>query len=171
MDRTLAPYVRSERCRKCDDFFRPLIAELARCGFADKPVQEFDCADRRFRSRVHPGVGYMVYADWKDHAWVSLHIRTDDNALTKRIFDELYADRQEIESEIAASPDPDWVWERYDRYGFSDVSIKKAGSIDDPPGELERTRAWMLDLLPKFKQVFDPRVTQIVKELAPRLDG
>ena len=30
---------------------------------------------------------------------------------------------------------------------------------------LEETRAWMIDILPKLKEIFDPRLEKILKEL------
>ena len=54
---------------------------------------------------------------------------------------------------------------------FCSISVRRDGTIDDAPEELERTRAWMLDLLPKFKQVFDPRVKEILKESRPANGG
>ena len=170
LDRTLAPYAKSARAQQHDDFFRPLIDELIRRGFADKAVQNFGHFDRLFRSAVNPGVGYEVSL-WKSAAWVSLHIRAEGNELTKRIFDELHADREEIESSIGASPGTEWEWSRRAPPTFASISIRKRGSIDDPPDELERTRAWMLDLLPQFQRVFDPRVAQILGALPPANGG
>ena len=77
----------------------------------------------------------------------------------------MQTDQDQIESSIDAGPDPEWDWRRYDRFSFASISIRKDGSIDDPPDKLEETRAWMLDLLPKLKKVFDPRLAEILREL------
>ena len=148
--------------RKYHDFYQPLIAELNRLDFADTSRYNFDHTDRFFPSRLNRGVGYAVSLEGKNSAWVTLHIRTEDNKLTKRIFDELQADREAIEARIDAGPSPDWHWRRHDRFTFSSISIRRDGSIDDPPEQLEEIRAWMLDLLPKLKEVFDPRVAKIL---------
>ena len=58
-----------------------------------------------------------------------------------------------------------------DAHNFSSINIRRNGSIDDPPEKLEETRAWMLDLLPRLKEVFDPRVQNILKELQGPKDG
>ena len=47
---------------------------------------------------------------------------------------------------------------------FSSISVRRDGSIDDPPEKLEETRVWMLGLLPKFKEIFDQRVAEILSE-------
>ena len=92
--------------------------------------------------------------------WITLHVRTEDDELTKHLFDELKFDQEQIERGVDAGPHPEWQWLRHDRYAFSTINIRIDGSIDDPPEKLEKTKAWMLDLLPKFKEAFDPRLAQ-----------
>ena len=104
-------------------------------------------------------------------AWVTLHIQTDDNELTKRIFDELLAERNDVESSIDAGADPEWHWYRHNRFTFSSANVRREGSIDDSPKELDETRAWMLDLLVKFKETFDPRVARILGGLSLESHG
>ena len=170
LDRTLAPYAKSAVWQQHDDFFRPLIAELRRARFADSATQYFDYTGRVLPSGLDDGIGYAVLF-WKDGAWVTLNICMEDKDETKRIFDRLYADRAEIEASLGAVPDAEWEWDRYARFIFSTINVRKDGTIDDPPDALERTRAWMLDLLPKFKQVFDPRVKEILEKSRPTNGG
>ena len=148
--------------QKHHDFYQPLIEELVRAGFADSAIQYYGHAGRFFRSGFHTDMGYAVSFDWRNSAWVTFHIQTEDNELTRRIFDELKAQQEDIESKINAGPSPEWHWLRHDRYTFSNINIRRDGAIDDPLEELERIRSWMLDLLPKFKEVFDPRVANIL---------
>ena len=108
---------------------------------------------------------YAVSLERND-AWVTLHIQTGDNELTKRIFDELLAKRDEVESSIDAGARPEWHWYRHDRFTFSSVNLRRDGSIADSPERLDKTRDWMLDLLVKFKEAFDPRVAEILGELS-----
>ena len=157
--RPVPPYI-----QKYDDFFQPLIGELIRTGFADKAVQNFNHTDRFFPSRLNRGVGYAATLEGND-AWVTLHISTENKQLTKRIFDELQAKQEDIESRIDARPDPEWHWRRWDKFTFSSINIRRDGSIDDSPEKLGEIRAWMLDLLPKLKEVFDPRVENILSRL------
>ena len=151
----------SPRAQQYHDFFQPLIAELILMDFADKAIHHFDYRGRFFPSRLNRGVGYAASLEGKNDAWVTLHVRTDDVGLTNRIFDELKACREDIESSIG--PGPEWHWNRWDRFTFSSINIRKDGSIDNPHGRLEETRAWMMDLLPKFKEVFDRRLDDILK--------
>ncbi len=144
------------------DFFQPLIEDLIRAGFADRAIQYYGYTGRFFRPSLQPDTGYAVSFDWRNSAWVSLHIQTWDNELSDKIFDELHDDRKDIEASIDAGASPNWQWLRHDAYSFSSISVRKDASIDDPPEKLEQVRSWMFDLLPKFKEVFDPRVSEIL---------
>ena len=92
--------------------------------------------------------------------------RDGRGARTKRIFDELEADRERIEASIDADPAPEWHWRRHDAYTFSSINVRRDGFIHDAPEQLEQTRAWMLDMLPRLQHVFDPQLARIVPGLA-----
>lgn len=152
------------------DFFDPLIATLQgpRLLFADKTVNYFNYTGRFFPSRVDPAVGYAA-SFWPknkiDQAWVTFNICLEDKTLTKQLYDALEAEKEQVQSSIGAVLESEWQWDRNDRFSFSSVSMYKAGSIDDPPDNIEATRQWMLDLLPKFKEVFEERVKRLLAEL------
>ena len=150
--------------RKYDEFFWPLLAKLHGEGFEERPVQYFGHTGRRFRSHLNPEIGYATCLV-QDGAWVLLSVRTEEKELTNHIFDTLRFDRAEIERSIDAGPAPEWHWLRFDNQMFSSIGIRRDGFIDDPLEKLEETRAWMLDLLPKFKKVFDPLLAEILKSL------
>ena len=148
--------------QKHHDFYQPLIEELIRSGFADSAIYLFGHTGRLFKPSLLANGGYAVSLESGNSAWVTLHIRTEDSELTNSIFDELKTQQEDIESKIDAGPCPDWHWNRHDTNAFSSINIRMDGSIDDPPEKLEEIRAWMLELLPKFKEVFDPRVSDIL---------
>ena len=147
--------------RRHHEFFQPIVSKLLADGFADSASQNFWYADRIFPCRLHKDIGYAVSFE-KDRVWVSLHIRLDDNLQTKQVFDELKDDCDQVQASVVAGPGTDWRWNRHDQYSFSSINIGREGSIDDPPAELEETRAWMLNLLPKLKGAFDPRLEKIL---------
>ena len=155
----------SPEAQKYHDFYRPLIAELLRSNFADKAVQRFNHTDRSFPSRIDPRVRYIVSLEGHNDAWVTFHIWMASKEEANSIFNKLYADHKAIESSIDAGPCPDWHWNRYDNFFFSSINVRRDGSIGDPPEKLEETRSWMLDLLPKFQEVFDPRVEKILADI------
>ena len=149
--------------RKYHEFFQPLITKLLGEGFADKAIQYFGHTGRLFPSRFDEKTGYAVGFS-KDGAWVSLHVRTWDSIeRNNRIFDELRESKPEIEESL----DAELVWGRFDSSSFFTIHIIKVGSIDDPPEKLEETRAWMLDQLPKLKDVLDPHLERVLKDMQP----
>lgn len=150
--------------KKYHDFYKPLIDDLVRQGFAERAIYHYGPAGRFFLPSLRQDVGYAASLESGRSAWVTLYIRTDDSELTNRIFDELLDEQTDIESTIDAGPSPDWHWLRHDGYAFCSINIKTDGAIDDPPEKLEQLRAWMLDLLPKFKEVFDPRVKDLLDQ-------
>lgn len=151
--------------QKYTDFFEPLIIELFKNGFAGRtPRKMFGNSGRYFPSVVNDGIWYAVSLEGKNEAWVTVHISTDDNELTKYLFDKLEADKNQIESKVLAHLEPKWHWRRHDSHQFSSINIRKDGNIDDPADKLEITRAWMLGLLPKLKEVFDPRIAELLSD-------
>ena len=147
--------------RRHHEFFQPIVSKLLANGFADSVHQRFNHADRTFPSRLHKGIAYAV-SFYKDRAWVSLHIELDDIQRTKQVFDELKAYREQVQESVVAGSGRDWRWNRHDSFLFSSINIVSDGSIDDPPAKLEETRAWMLDLLPKLEEAFNPHLKEIL---------
>ena len=154
----------SPEAQRYQDFFDPLLAELVRTGFAGRPVQHFDHTGRFFRSRIDPGIGYAA-SIWRGAAWVGLHIRMDGKTLTRRVFDELHADKEAIEADLPAPDGVAWSWLRHDAFAFSSINLRRDGAIHDPPDSLAETRAWMLDALPRLRAVLDPRLATILHGL------
>ena len=151
--------------QRLESFFEPVIADVARTGqFQPRPYMRFDHAGRYFRSLQNEGLSYAVSFEEMNNAWVTLHIEAGDKESTKRTFDALDSRRSQIESEILIGAESEWVWHRHDRWGFSSINVRKDGSITDPPEAQDEIRMWMLDLLKKFQEKFDPRVAAILSE-------
>ena len=153
--------------RRYRQFFAPLIAEVERAGLLQpRPYMRFGLAGRYFRSSQNEGLSYAVALEESNNAWVTLHIEAGDKELTKDIFNTLNEQRSQIESTILIDAETEWDWRRYDRWGFSSINVRRDGSINDLPAEHGETREWMLDLLKKFQEAFDPRVAAILGEEA-----
>ena len=88
------------------------------------------------------------------------------NTRRAHIFDTLHIYREQIESSLAVDPAPEWHWRRHDSHAFSSINIRRDGSINDLPEKHDETRRWMLDLLPKLKDVFEPLVAAILATAA-----
>ena len=69
---------------------------------------------------------------------------------------------QEDSEEIEASIDAEWGWKRKSDNIYN-VGLRRDGSIDDPPEQLEEISTWMLRHLLRLREVLDPRLEQILK--------
>ena len=155
-DQTISP-----RDQQFQDFFEPLITDLRRTGFAYSARKLYGSSGRSFPSGLHEGIRYAVSIEENNYAWTTLNISMPNIELTKQIFDTMKEDQTQIESSL----DADWRWHRHSGYSFSSINVRSDGSIDDPPETLEEIRAWMLDMLPKLKTIFNPRLEKILSEL------
>ena len=148
-------------------FFEPLIGTLLRSGFSRRrPIQRFDHAGRHFPSPLNPGIWYSAQLEKPNSAWVNLHIETDNKPQTKHIFDTLLQQRKQIEAAIPSDPALAWDWRRCNHLCFSTINIRTDGSILDSEDKLVGTREWMLALLPKLQDEFDPRIGEILNMTA-----
>ena len=154
--------------KKFNDFFQPLVEKLLGDGFADRAIKRFGSNDRQFASCLDASIGYRVSLEGKNDAWVTLHIQDGDKELTKLAFDDLMKEKESIE---ACIPDQEWDWRRNNRQAFSSISLRRDGSIDDPPEKLKETKQWMLENLRRFKGIFDQRVADILKKLRANSEG
>ena len=148
-----------------DAFFRPLVAELLTADFAAKAINHFNYTGRRFPSERNPGIWYAASLEGNIDAWVTLHISTADQALTKQVFKELMQNQGDIEASIDLGPAQEWHWRPHPNFLFSSINIRRDGCIDDPQEKQKETGTWMLDMLPRFKEVFESRVENILTRL------
>ena len=167
-DETMSPgRLAPPEVQKHRKFFEPLIDAVHRTGlFQPRPTQRFDHTGRYFRSLHTEGLSYAVTLSGVNDAWATLHVETGDTELTKHIFDTLYEDRRRIEAAIDVGPGSNWAWHRSDPWGFASINARRDGSINDPPERHDETRRWMLDLLPKLKDVFEPLIAEILADAA-----
>ena len=135
-DGLVQPEEASPAKRRYSEFFRPLIDEQVRSGFADRARQDFDHTERIFPSRLFRGIGYVA-AFGKRATFVGLRIRMGKKARTKHTFNELHADRAGIEAELADVPDVRWVWHRNDSFTYSSINLVRDGEVHDSPDRPE----------------------------------
>ena len=81
-----------------------------------------------------------------------------DKEFNERTFDALSQDKVQIESEV----DLELSWERLDNGKASRIAAYTDGSIGDSENDLATTRMWMVDHFLKFKEVFGPRLAELV---------
>ena len=150
------------------EFFQPLIDDLHEMGFTDR-IEAEPRSWQEFPSEVSDNITCGVCLDewWsnaeeeKGKAWVYVWFYRS-RVFINQVFEALKEEREEIESSL----DANWDWWRIDRrWNIAAVRIEMDCSIDDPPEKHEETRAWMLENLPKFKEILNPRLEQILAEL------
>ena len=158
---TLASGEMSPTSRRYHDFFEPLITKLLGEDFADRAKNYYGNGGRFFPSRLNPDIGYAVYLEEKrkNDAWVTLLIPAGG----KKIFDDLYQQKKQIKGHFEA--EAEWLWQGQDNQS-SYISMRRDGSIDDEE-KWEEIRAWMLEQLQKLKEVLDPHLERVLKELQP----
>ena len=161
-DLSLQPGKVDPRKQRFRDFFRTLVDGLRDIDFPDWVTQDFGPADRLFRSRPDSGIRYAASLEGNGYTWVTLQIRMGNKELTNTVFDKLFKHKGSVEKCI---PGQDWQWYKHENNLFSSINIRRAGSIDDSPEKVEQTRAWMLEMLPRLKIVFDPHVASILTDL------
>ena len=111
-----------------------------------------------FSSRSRQGVQYGTTFDKRGRARVELHIDNGDRDWNKASFDQLRKHQADIESELGETLE----WKRLDDGKASRIAVVRPGSIDDGEETLVEVRAWMVERLLKFKQVFGPRLDELV---------
>ncbi len=89
--------------------------------------------------------------------WVETWVDAGTKTQNKLAFDQLYEEREQIEAEIGGS----LTWERKDDRKGSRVSWRRSGSVELPDEELDELKQWAVDLLPKFRAAFAPRIAAL----------
>ena len=110
-----------------------------------------------FSAKSRQGVQYGTTFDSRGRARVELYIDTVDRDWNKELFDQLEERQADIQSELGETPE----WERLEDKRVSRIAVVRPGSIDDDEETLAEIRAWMVERLLKFKQVFGPRLDEL----------
>ncbi len=145
---------RSERHRA---FYRELVERLnaSRCGFADVPIDRI--GTRHFCNIASVGqIGsYTASLPGRDTAWAELIIRGEGR---KELFSRLEKHKDEIESALEAP----LSW-RIEHFNNSAIILERqySGAFDAPETK-EELQDWMVERLLKFREVFGPRLAELV---------
>ena len=111
-----------------------------------------------FASGFGPRVKYYASFPSGRRARIALHISSSDRDWNKALFDLLRECKDDIQSEVGEPLE----WERNDNSNLSRIAVVRPGSIEDDEETLREIRAWMVERLLKFKQVFGPRLDELV---------
>ena len=148
----------SERSRRYQAFFQPLVARLREKHRFTNRRQVGTTSGSSFSAGVN-GVLYRASFAQGGKARVEAYIDNGDVEWNKELFDRLEEGKTEIESKIEGEFD----WQRLDNRRACRISVVRHGSIDEDEETLEEIRSWMVDRLLKFKEVFGPRLDELAK--------
>ena len=140
------------------EFYQPLIDTLREAHkFTNmkkaptKPFCNFATGQTGFRYAPYLTTNNM------NRASVQLYLNSNKEK-NKSCFDILSAEKSDIEAVLG-----ELLWERLDDKKACRVSIARQGSIDDDEETLEEIQEWMVERLLKFREVFGPRLAELVE--------
>lgn len=145
--------------------YREFLRDLVRRLHAEKPG--FTRADPdlvRYESWTVFGAGRSGFSieaafasEDRFRVGLTINTRAGDSTRNKAAFDALYAQREAVERELGVALE----WERLDEWVMSRVAAYRTGSIDSPQEVLDELTDWAVDLLPRFRDAFAPRVADL----------
>ena len=155
-------------------YFQPMMDDLRRAGFTSeveaKAERWLELDSRLEIQGYEECIYYVVGLDhWfgvpqeaaHSKAWVYLWFRSG-REFVNQTFEVLREEKPEVDSEFGEELD----WWRIDhRWNIAPVRISMDCFINDPPETHDETRAWMLETLLKFREVFNPRLEKVLFEL------
>ena len=105
------------------------------------------------------GITYGFSFALKEQARTDMYIDLGDTARNKALFDALSASRETLEREFGEP----LQWERLDDRRASRIAVYRQGSIESDTQSLQEIQTWAIDHLLRFKKIFGPKLTALVK--------
>lgn len=112
-------------------------------------------------SSGYSGIYYGACFALRNRARVELYLDQGDAEKNKALFDLLFHDKANIESEIGNQLE----WERLDDKRSSRIALYTSGTIESDTETKSQLQNWMIDNLLKFKKVFNNRLKKLLNEL------
>ena len=138
-------------------FFIPLSQRLRESGFGNR-VERYQGVPRFFPSEFS-GVSWA--ADIGSHVRAYVWINVGNGQEKHRFFDALHEYADELKDQLPL----EWFWNRYGNYGYASCGIQTDGSLDDLPENSSKHEAWLLEYLPKLKEVLTPYLETVTGSL------
>lgn len=107
------------------------------------------------------GVSYGASFALGGRVRAELYFGTSDEDFNKNLFDMFYKQKQSIETAFGEALE----WERLDDKIAAKIAVYRPGSIDEKKS-LDEIRAWHVEKLIKFKEVFGPYLSRFKSELS-----
>jgi hypothetical protein len=146
----------SHRGESYRDYFQALIDELREAHDFTRAKKARPQSWYSF-SAGQSGFSYGTSFALNGRVRAEIYIDLSDSEVNKRIFDQMHANKDELESEFGE----DFEWERLDDRRASRIAVYREGAIDDSEADLEGIRKWAVERLLKFRQVFGPRLSKM----------
>ena len=140
-------------------FFQDLIDALQTNNFEAAIGRTGRPLSLAFFSSGIRGFKYMTHFDKGHTAQISLMIDFSDRETNVALLENLEQSRDQIEYEFGQA----LYWDRIEGGKFCRIAIARPGSISDNEDILEVIKLWMVDNLLKFRDVFGPRLAELVR--------
>ena len=105
------------------------------------------------------GITYGFSFALKEQVRTGIYIGLGDAVRNKALFDALSASCETIEREFGEP----LKWERLDDKLASRIAVYRQGSIESDTQSLQEIKTWAIDHLLRFKKIFGPKLTALVK--------
>ena len=150
-----APAV-SERRERYRQFFQSLIDTLREKGFTNarkgQPQSWYSFGTG------YGNISYGAVFTGNKQARVEVYFGGADAERNTRLLDGLEQYKRDIESQLEKSLD----WQHLEHALACRIALDRPGSIDDDDETLSTIQSWMVDHLLSFKEVFGPRLAELV---------
>ncbi len=153
----VTPPVPSERREKYRAFFQPLFDTL-------RDEHKFTNARKaqpqswyNFSAGYGQRLTYGANFTGQRQARIEVYIDGGDAAWNTRLLGRLEVQKEEIEHALG-----ELDWQPMENSRACRIALDRPGSIDDDEATLAEIRSWMVANLLKFKQVFGPRLAELV---------
>ena len=103
------------------------------------------------------------WVDGQSFLRTELYIDTGDKQRNKAAFDQLAADKHEIDGRFSEP----LLWTRRDDIRAARIYARRKGSLDDSPEELREHMKWFMEHAFLIRSVFAPRVKALQLDQAP----
>ena len=150
----------------------PTELRLAYQNFFSDLLRRVHATHRGFTNRSPDNVRYDSWMDFavgrtgfflrcsfdgQQRFRMEIYIDTGDGARNKAAFDRLHQAREEIASTLGET----LTWERLDNARASRVFAHRGGRVESAEAVLEAHKRWAVDLLPRFRDAFEPRIAAL----------
>ena len=146
---------RGERYR---EFFQPLIDTLREkhkfTNVRKAQPQNWYSFSAGYGQRITYGANFTG----QKQARVEAYIDDGNGERNVRLLEDLELHKEEIESALGETLD----WQRLDNRRACRIALDRPGSIEDDADTMSEIQEWMVKNLFKFKQVFEPRLAELI---------